>query len=93
MATKPPTPASSKMPLNRRHAAKTLRLPYAMSIGDPKIFVAVLTWAVYSFAMLARGTMGWNGRRAAWLSAVGFTIVLLNFLPITYFVTTSHTFQ
>jgi ABC-type transport system involved in cytochrome c biogenesis permease subunit len=37
--------------------------------------------------------MGWNGRRAAWLSAVGFGIVLLNFLPVSYFVTTSHTFQ
>ena len=42
--------------------------------------------------VLARRTMGWTGRRAAWLSAVGFAIVLLNFLPISYFVTTSHTF-
>ena len=65
----------------------------AMVFNDPKIFVAVLTWAVYSFAVLARRTLGWNGRRAAWLSAVGFAFVLLNFLPISYFVTTSHTFQ
>jgi ABC-type transport system involved in cytochrome c biogenesis permease subunit len=64
----------------------------AMSLNDPKIFVAILTWGVYSFAMFARRTMGWSGRRAAWLSAVGFAIVLLNFLPINYFVTTSHTF-
>jgi ABC-type transport system involved in cytochrome c biogenesis permease subunit len=65
----------------------------AMSLQDPKIFIAVLTWAVYSFAMFARKTLGWNGRRAAWLSAVGFVIVLLNFLPVSYFITTSHTFQ
>ena len=52
-----------------------------------------LTWAVYSFAVFARRTMGWTGRRAAWLSALGFVIVLLNFLPVSYFVTTSHTFQ
>jgi ABC-type transport system involved in cytochrome c biogenesis permease subunit len=65
----------------------------AMVLNDPKIFVAVVTWAVYSFAMLARRTMGWAGRRAAWLSAVGFACVLLNFLPINYFITTSHTFQ
>jgi ABC-type transport system involved in cytochrome c biogenesis permease subunit len=64
----------------------------AMSLNDPKIFVAVLTWAVYSFAVVARRAMGWTGRRAAWLSALGFVIVLLNFLPISYFVTTSHTF-
>jgi len=65
----------------------------AMSLNDPKIFFAALTWAVYSFAVFSRRTMGWNGRRAAWLSAVGFGIVLLNFLPVSYFVTTSHTFQ
>jgi ABC-type transport system involved in cytochrome c biogenesis permease subunit len=64
----------------------------AMVLNDPKIFGAMLTWAVYSFAVLARRTMGWTGRRAAWLSAVGFVIVLLNFVPISYFVTTSHTF-
>ena len=65
----------------------------AMSLQDPKIFIAVLTWAVYSFAMFARKTLGWTGRRAAWLSALGFVIVLLNLLPVSYFVTTSHTFQ
>ena len=64
-----------------------------MSLQDPKIFIAILTWAVYSFAVFARRTMGWNGRRAAWLSALGFAIVCLNFLPVSYFVTTSHTFQ
>ena len=63
-----------------------------MSLDDPKIFFAFLTWAVYSFEVLARRTMGWNGRRAAWLSALGFAIVLLNFLPVSYFVKTSHTF-
>jgi ABC-type uncharacterized transport system permease subunit len=65
----------------------------AMSLDDPKIFFAVLTWAVYSFGLFARTRLGWTGRRAAWLATVGFLIVLLNFLPIGYFVTTSHTFQ
>ena len=65
----------------------------AMGLNDPKIFVALLTWCVYSFAMIARRSLGWSGRRAAWLSTLGFVIVLLNFLPINYFVTTSHTFN
>jgi len=64
----------------------------AFSVGDPKILVTVLTWAIYSFAVVARRSMGWNGRRAAWLSALGFAIVLLSFLPINFFVRTSHTF-
>ena len=62
----------------------------AMSFGDPKIFVAVLCWAVYSFELYAQRAIGWRGRRAAWLSAVGFGIVLLNFVPVSYFFTTSH---
>jgi ABC-type transport system involved in cytochrome c biogenesis permease subunit len=65
----------------------------AMGVNDPKIVLAVLTWAVYSFAVFARQTLGWTGRRAAWLSALGFAMVLLNFVPINYFVSTSHTFN
>jgi ABC-type transport system involved in cytochrome c biogenesis permease subunit len=65
----------------------------AMSVGDPKVFIALLTWGIYSFALMSRRTLGWSGRRAAWLSAAGFGVVLLNFLPVSYFVTTSHTFQ
>ncbi|HEY1308850.1 MAG TPA: cytochrome c biogenesis protein CcsA [Vicinamibacterales bacterium] len=64
-----------------------------MSLNDPKIFIALVSWAVYSFEMLARRTLGWTGRRSAWMSALGFAIILLNFLPVNYFVTTSHTFQ
>jgi ABC-type transport system involved in cytochrome c biogenesis permease subunit len=64
----------------------------AFSFGDPKILISVLTWAVFGFSVIARRAMGWHGRRAALVSAVGFAIVLLNFLPINYFVRTSHSF-
>jgi ABC-type transport system involved in cytochrome c biogenesis permease subunit len=64
----------------------------AMSLADPKILVAMLCWAVYSFALFARKAIGWSGRRAAWLSAIAFAIVLLNFVPVGYFLTKSHNF-
>ena len=64
----------------------------AMSLLDPKIFVAVICWAVYSFEAFAARRLGWGGRRSAYLSALGFAIVLLNFVPISYFLTTSHNF-
>jgi len=64
----------------------------AMALNDPKVLFAIFAWAVYSFAVVARRTMGWSGRRTARLSVFGFVIVLLNLLPINYFVTTSHTF-
>jgi ABC-type transport system involved in cytochrome c biogenesis permease subunit len=64
----------------------------AMSVTDPKIFVAIVTWIVYTFQLIARRTIGWRGRRAAYLSAVGFAIVLLNFVLVSYFLTDSHNF-
>jgi ABC-type transport system involved in cytochrome c biogenesis permease subunit len=64
----------------------------SMSLADPKIFIAVLCWAVYSFEIYAQRAIGWRGRRAAWLSTVGFGIVLLNFVLVSYFFTTSHNF-
>jgi ABC-type transport system involved in cytochrome c biogenesis permease subunit len=64
----------------------------AMSFEDPKIFVAFVCWAVYSFEAFAARRIGWSGRRTAYLSAVGFAIVLLNFVPISYFLTRSHNF-
>src|SRR5476651_2311336 len=57
----------------------------AMSLQDPKIFVALVCWAVYSFELFGARRIGWGGRRAAYLSALGFAIVLLNFVPISYF--------
>jgi ABC-type transport system involved in cytochrome c biogenesis permease subunit len=64
----------------------------AMRVADPKILFALISWIIYSFALFARQAIGWSGRRAAWLSAVAFVIVLLNFLPVGYFLTRSHNF-
>ncbi len=64
----------------------------AMSLQDPKIFVALVCWAIYSFEAFAARALGWGGRRSAYLSALGFAIVLLNFVPVSYFLTNSHNF-
>lgn len=75
----------------RGYGSAEPRLQY-MSLQDPKIFVALVCWALYSFEVFAARRIGWGGRRAAYLSAIGFGIVLLNFLPISYFLTRSHNF-
>jgi ABC-type transport system involved in cytochrome c biogenesis permease subunit len=63
----------------------------AMSVMDPKIMIALVCWAVYSVHLLMR-RRGWTAKRSAWLSAIGFAIVLLNFLPVGFFLTRSHNF-
>jgi len=64
----------------------------AMSLADPKILGALVIWGLYTFALYAR-RLGWGGKRSAYLSAVGFLLILFNFLPIGYFLTRSHNFQ
>ena len=59
---------------------------------DPKIFIALLCWVVYSFELYARRSVGWTGWRTAKFSIIGFAIVLLNFLPVGYFLTRTHNF-
>jgi ABC-type transport system involved in cytochrome c biogenesis permease subunit len=75
----------------RTYAAGDPRVQ-AMSLQDPKILAALICWMVYSFELFAARRIGWGGRRAAYLSALGFVIVLLNFVPISYFLTKSHNF-
>jgi ABC-type transport system involved in cytochrome c biogenesis permease subunit len=76
----------------RQYAPTDARLQ-AMSLLDPKIFIALVCWGLYTFQLYARRAIGWTGRRAAYMSALGFVIVLLNFLPVTYFFTRSHNFS
>ena len=64
----------------------------AMSLSDPKISVALITWAIYTFQLVARRAIGWRGRPAAYLAAAGFGMVLLNFVLVSYFLTESHNF-
>jgi ABC-type uncharacterized transport system permease subunit len=64
-----------------------------MSLADPKILLAIITWAFYAFQLYARRALGWGGKRAAWLSAIGFASILANLVPVAYFLRTSHIFD
>jgi ABC-type uncharacterized transport system permease subunit len=66
------------------------RLP--STFADPKIVMALVTWLVYGGLLASRRWAGLTPRRAAWLSALGFALVLLNFLPVAYFFARSHNF-
>jgi ABC-type transport system involved in cytochrome c biogenesis permease subunit len=65
----------------------------AMSPTDPKILLAIVSWGVYAFELYARRVIGWGGHRAAWLSTIGFATILINLLPVAYFLRTSHAFD
>lgn len=42
----------------------------------PEYSVSIATWSAFAALLLARTTAGWQGRRAAWLTLVGFAGLL-----------------
>jgi cytochrome c-type biogenesis protein CcsB len=53
-------------------------------IWDPKEILAAITWLVYAALLHERLAVGWQGRRAAIMTIVGFLILLFTFF--LYFV-------
>lgn len=51
---------------------------------DPKVIAAAATWTIYLLLIYLRATAGWRGRRAAWLSLVGFASVLFTYLGASW---------
>jgi ABC-type uncharacterized transport system permease subunit len=49
----------------------------------PKIVLASLAWGVYALLMNVRYASGFRGRRAAWLSIVGLTLLLATYVVVT----------
>ena len=47
---------------------------------DPKEILSLVTWIIYAVLVHERLAVGWRGRRAAWLSILGFSAILLTFV-------------
>jgi cytochrome c-type biogenesis protein CcsB len=53
--------------------------------GDPKVLAALLTWTIYLILIYLRVAAGWRGRRAAYISILGFISMLFTFLGVSNF--------
>ena len=60
---------------------------------DVKFISFLLAWCIYFFHLYARLKLGWRGERAAWLSIIGFTVVLLTFLVVSLYFTEMHSYH
>lgn len=49
------------------HASADLRLEH---------IIAALTWLIFGLLIMTRLTVGWRGRRAAWMTLIGFTALI-----------------
>jgi len=52
---------------------------------DPTAIFAVLVWLIYAVLIYARVTVGWRGRKASYLTILGFSYILISFIMIHYF--------
>jgi cytochrome c-type biogenesis protein CcsB len=59
---------------------------------DPREVLALVTWFIYAIVLHARLVAGWRGRRAAFLSIIGFLTILIAFVGIKLLRTGYHVF-
>jgi cytochrome c-type biogenesis protein CcsB len=59
---------------------------------DPKETWSLIVWFVYAAFLHARITKGWVGKRAAWLSIVGFAATIFCYLGVNLFLSGLHSY-
>jgi len=59
---------------------------------DPKETWALVTWLIYLFYLHAHHSLGWRGRRGAWLACLGFAAVLFTLIGVTYLLPGLHSY-
>lgn len=59
---------------------------------DPKETWALITWLVYAIYLHTRFMRGFKGKRAAWLSVLGFAAVIFTFFGVSYLLPGMHSY-
>ena len=60
---------------------------------DPKETWAFITWVAYAAYLHARVTIGWRGRKAAWLCLLAGSTFLFNYIYVNVWGTGRHTYS
>ena len=59
---------------------------------DPKETWSLIVWFIYAAFLHARITRGWVGKRAAWLSIIGFAATIFCYLGVNLFLSGLHSY-
>jgi len=59
---------------------------------DPKETWSLITWFIYAIYLHCRFVRGWRGRRAAWISIVGFISVLFTYIGVNFLLSGLHSY-
>lgn len=59
---------------------------------DPKEVWALITWLFYAAFLHLRLSRGWQGERSAWLSVIGFAIIMFNLVAVNLVIAGMHSY-
>jgi cytochrome c-type biogenesis protein CcsB len=59
---------------------------------DPKETWSLITWFIYAAFLHCRFMRGWRGRRAAWISIIGFGSVLFTYFGVNFLLSGLHSY-
>ena len=60
---------------------------------DPKETWAFITWIIYAAYLHARATVGWRGRKAAYVAIAGFLTIMFNYFIVNMYVQGLHSYS
>ncbi len=60
---------------------------------DPKETWSLVIWVVYAAYLHARLTAGWSGKKAAYISLVGFACILVNYMIVNVYFVGMHSYS
>lgn len=59
---------------------------------DPKETWSLITWFIYAIYLHTRLRKGWKGKRAAWVSVIGFLAMLFTYFGVNYLLSGLHSY-
>lgn len=59
---------------------------------DPKETWSLITWFIYAIFLHCRFMRGWRGRRAAWISVIGFASVVFTYVGVNFLLSGLHSY-
>ena len=59
---------------------------------DPKETWSLITWFIYAVFLHCRFMRGWKGKRAAWISIIGFASVLFTYYGVNFLLSGFHSY-
>lgn len=63
------------------------------SLGDPKVLLTLVAWAIFGFGIVAHFLLGWRGPRVIYMSVAGFLLLVTSSVAVNLLGSSFHVFR